>query len=79
MADKAPEMGTPLTFTFRLVPDEQSNPVQIEGKGRVVRVERGPSEDFRSGFAVMNLSFELREVQDTSNPDVTKVRRGARA
>jgi len=79
-AQNGPRIGANLRFEFNLTPDDVSSAVQVEGKGRVVRVEHGLLKHRITGFAVRNLSFTVREPQTEILPSGPgKSRRGKQA
>jgi len=65
LADTRPFQGELLDFEIDLAFDESSPLVLVEGEGRVVRVEgQSTPAAHRSGFAVHNLWFKLREPEE---------------
>jgi hypothetical protein len=79
-ARNGPRIGASLRFEFNLTPDDASSAVQVEGKGRVVRVEHGALKHRITGFAIRNLSFTVRERQTEILPsEPSKSRREKRA
>ena len=63
-SDAGPSQGQLLEFEIDLALDEFTPLVQVEGEGRVVRVECQPPAARSSGFAVHNLWFKLREPEE---------------
>jgi hypothetical protein len=62
-ARSGPAKGRRLQFEMELSLSESLPPVRFEGTGQVVRIERPAFKSQRTGFAVVNLGFRLREAE----------------
>jgi PilZ domain len=72
LARTSPPKGKPLRFEISLSPDELSPAIQVEGRGRVVRVERPAPRSKITGFAVVNLWFRVRDPQEAPHAPRSK-------
>jgi hypothetical protein len=64
VTNNVPPEGRVLQFEIDLAFDEGAPLTQVEGQGRVVRVERASSNSVAIGLAVSNIWFKLRAPQD---------------
>jgi hypothetical protein len=65
LARTCPPMGKPLRFEINLALNG-SAAIRVEGRGRVIRVERTASKATITGFAVVNLWFRMGEPRKAS-------------